>query len=167
MSKLITSSSHWRHCQCTCSTCAIIIIVIVNNIIWIFFNTQVSSNIFQVFLSLSKSNSFNFRLGCFSKIKHIDWVSRWCLLVSNTSLINITFVSVSIHYRNSHQVVSFLFSLLADLSKNSSVTQMDPYNIAICFAPNLCPIPEGYDQMQFTNQVKSVFLIFFKCLSRQ
>ena len=60
-----------------------------------------------------------------------------------------------------HQVVSFLFSLLADLSKKSSVTQMDPYNIAICFAPNLCPIPEGYDQMQFTNQVKSVFLQVF------
>ena len=62
-------------------------------------------------------------------------------------------------------MVSFLFSLLADLSKNSSVTQMDPYNIAICFAPNLCPIPEGYDQMQFTNQVKSFFLIFFHPLS--
>ena len=55
-----------------------------------------------------------------------------------------------------HQVVSHLFSLLADLSKNSSVTQMDPYNIAICFAPNLCPIPEGYDQMQFTNQVNEI-----------
>jgi len=62
-------------------------------------------------------------------------------------------------------VVSFLFSLLADLSKKSSVTQMDPYNIAICFAPNLCPIPEGYDQMQFTNQVNILiknFIIFSK-----
>ena len=59
------------------------------------------------------------------------------------------------HPHPGDQVVSHLFSLLADLSKNSSVTQMDPYNIAICFAPNLCPIPEGYDQMQFTNQVKA------------
>ena len=43
------------------------------------------------------------------------------------------------------------------------VTQMDPYNIAICFAPNLCPIPEGYDQMQFTNHVRlsDVLLICF------
>ena len=42
------------------------------------------------------------------------------------------------------------------------VTQMDPYNIAICFAPNLCPIPEGYDQMQFTNHVRlSVLFICF------
>merc|ERR1711971_431315 len=60
-------------------------------------------------------------------------------------------------------VVSHLFSLLADLSQKSSVTQMDPYNIAICFAPNLCPIPDGYDQMQFTNQVNILvknFIIF-------
>ena len=85
-------------------------------------------------------------------------------LFSNISL-TITFpcpyIIIETKTRNLHQVVSFLFSLLADLSKKSSVTQMDPYNIAICFAPNLCPIPEGYDQMQFTNQVKSVFLQVF------
>jgi len=67
--------------------------------------------------------------------------------------------------RPKKEVVSHLFSLLADLSKNSGVTQMDPYNIAICFAPNLCPIPEGYDQMQFTNHVNILiknFIIFSK-----
>merc|ERR1719400_166823 len=67
--------------------------------------------------------------------------------------------------RPKKEVVSHLFSLLADLSKNSGVTQMDPYNIAICFAPNLCPIPEGYDQMQYTNHVNILiknFIIFSK-----
>ena len=42
---------------------------------------------------------------------------------------------------------------------------MDPYNIAICFGPNLCPIPEGKDLVQHTNLVNDLiknFIIFCK-----
>ena len=42
---------------------------------------------------------------------------------------------------------------------------MDPYNIAICFGPNLCPIPEGKDLVQHTNLVNDLiknFITFCK-----
>ena len=46
---------------------------------------------------------------------------------------------------------------------HSEETQMDPYNIAICFGPNLCPIPEGKDLVLHTNLVNDLiknFIIF-------
>ena len=61
------------------------------------------------------------------------------------------------------EVASFLFMFLADISKNSQETQMDPYNLAICFGPNLCPIPEGREHVQFTSTVNTLiknFIIF-------
>ena len=61
------------------------------------------------------------------------------------------------------EVASFLFKFLADISKNSQETQMDPYNLAICFGPNLCPIPEGREHVQFTSTVNTLiknFIIF-------
>jgi len=60
-------------------------------------------------------------------------------------------------------VTRFLFSFLKDLSQFSEETQMDPWNIAICFGPNLCPIPEGKDLVQHTNLVNDLiknFIIF-------
>ena len=42
----------------------------------------------------------------------------------------------------------------------SEDTQMDPYNIAICFGPNLCPIPEGKDLVQHTNLVNDLIKNF-------
>eukprot|EP00092_Neocalanus_flemingeri_P030544 GFUD01033164.1.p1 GENE.GFUD01033164.1~~GFUD01033164.1.p1 ORF type:complete len:589 (+),score=155.72 GFUD01033164.1:1-1767(+) len=60
-------------------------------------------------------------------------------------------------------VTRYLFSFLNDLSQYSEETQMDPYNIAICFGPTLCPIPEGKDLVQHTNLVNDLiknFLIF-------
>jgi len=62
-------------------------------------------------------------------------------------------------------VTRYLFAFLNDLSQNSEDTQMDPYNIAICFGPNLCPIPEGKDLVQHTNLVNDLiknFIIFCK-----
>jgi len=60
-------------------------------------------------------------------------------------------------------VTRYLFAFLNDLSQYSEETQMDPYNIAICFGPNLCPIPEGKDLVQHTNLVNDLiknFIIF-------
>eukprot|EP00090_Calanus_glacialis_P007630 TRINITY_DN16073_c0_g1_i10.p1 TRINITY_DN16073_c0_g1~~TRINITY_DN16073_c0_g1_i10.p1 ORF type:complete len:884 (-),score=266.77 TRINITY_DN16073_c0_g1_i10:79-2730(-) len=62
-------------------------------------------------------------------------------------------------------VTRYLFAFLNDLSQYSEETQMDPYNIAICFGPNLCPIPEGKDLVQHTNLVNDLiknFIIFCK-----
>lgn len=64
-----------------------------------------------------------------------------------------------------HRVISFLFTFLADLSKNSQDTQMNPGNLAICFGPNLCPIPEGEDQVRHTVHVNNLiknFIVFGK-----
>ena len=60
-------------------------------------------------------------------------------------------------------VTRYLFAFLNDLSQYSEDAQMDPYNIAICFGPNLCPIPEGRDLVQHTNLVNDLiknFIIF-------
>jgi len=37
---------------------------------------------------------------------------------------------------------------------------MDPFNIAICFGPNLCPIPEGKDLVLHTNLVNDLIKNF-------
>ena len=61
------------------------------------------------------------------------------------------------------KVASVLFTFLADISRNSQETQMDPYNLAICFGPNLCPIPEGREHVQFNSTVNTLiknFIIF-------
>jgi len=60
-------------------------------------------------------------------------------------------------------VTRYLFAFLNDLSQYSDETQMDPYNLAICFGPNLCPIPDGKDLVQHTNLVNDLiknFIIF-------
>ena len=61
------------------------------------------------------------------------------------------------------EVAKTLFSFLAELSTHSEDTSMDAYNIAICFGPNLCPIPDGHDLVQYTSHVNSLiknFIIF-------
>ena len=58
------------------------------------------------------------------------------------------------------EVTSFLFVFLANISKNSQETQMDPYNLAICFGPNLCPIPEGKEHVQYTSTVNTLIKNF-------
>lgn len=40
---------------------------------------------------------------------------------------------------------------------------MDPYNLAVCFGPTLCPIPPNKDLVQHTNLVNDLiknFIIF-------
>ena len=53
-------------------------------------------------------------------------------------------------------VTRYLFSFLSDLSRNSEDTQMDPYNLAICFGPTLCPIPQDRDLVSHTNLVNDL-----------
>ena len=57
-------------------------------------------------------------------------------------------------------VTRFLFSFLHDLTKYSDETQMDPYNLAICFGPTLCPIPSSKDLVQHTNLVNDLIKNF-------
>ena len=87
-SKLITSSWHWRHCRYTCST------YILCCYHYCYRQQQHLHVFFQFYQVCQIPISFNFLLGCSSKIKHIDWVFRWCLLLaqlfSNISL-TITF----------------------------------------------------------------------------
>ena len=40
---------------------------------------------------------------------------------------------------------------------------MDPFNLAICFGPSLCPIPDNKDLVQHTNLVNDLvknFIIY-------
>jgi len=57
-------------------------------------------------------------------------------------------------------VTRYLFAFLQDLSQYSEETQMDPFNLAICFGPNLCPIPEGKNLVQHTNLVNDLIKNF-------
>ena len=42
----------------------------------------------------------------------------------------------------------------------SEETQMDPFNLAICFGPSLCPIPDNKDLVQHTNLVNDLIKNF-------
>jgi len=60
-------------------------------------------------------------------------------------------------------VTRYLFSFLNDLAQYSDETQMDPFNLAICFGPTLCRIPSNKDQVQHTNLVNDLvknFIIY-------
>ena len=57
-------------------------------------------------------------------------------------------------------VTRYLFSFLNDLTRYSLHTQMDPYNLAICFGPTLCPIPSDKDLVQNTNLVNDLIKNF-------
>jgi len=57
-------------------------------------------------------------------------------------------------------VTRYLFSFLHDLAKYSEETQMDPFNLAICFGPSLCPIPDNKDLVQHTNLVNDLIKTF-------
>ena len=73
-------------------------------------------------------------------------------------------------------VTRYLFSFLHDLAKYrcsvqpdkqgfyikifSEETQMDPFNLAICFGPSLCPIPDNKDLVQHTNLVNDLIKNF-------
>ena len=37
---------------------------------------------------------------------------------------------------------------------------MDPFNLAICFGPSLCPIPDSKDLVQHTNLVNDLIKNF-------
>lgn len=37
---------------------------------------------------------------------------------------------------------------------------MDPFNLAICFGPSLCPIPDNKDLVQHTNLVNDLIKNF-------
>jgi len=61
------------------------------------------------------------------------------------------------------EAARLIFKLLSDLSENSSVTNMDPFNIAICWGPNLAPIPKGHDLVAHTSSVNNLiknFIVF-------
>lgn len=45
-------------------------------------------------------------------------------------------------------LLRYLFAFLAHLSECADENMMDPYNLAICFAPTLLPIPHGHDQVR-------------------
>merc|ERR1719471_1178245 len=57
-------------------------------------------------------------------------------------------------------VTRYLFSFLNDLTRYSDQTQMDPFNLAICFGPTLCPIPSDKDLVQHTNLVNDLIMNF-------
>ena len=41
---------------------------------------------------------------------------------------------------------------------------MDPFNLAICFGPSLCPIPDNKDLVQHTNLVNDLIKNFIQTL---
>ena len=64
------------------------------------------------------------------------------------------FGKIQVTWLGQHFFIEFSFLIFSD------ETQMDPFNLAICFGPSLCPIPDNKDLVQHTNLVNDLIKNF-------